>query len=45
MDDEMLYLMEKSGIYPIEDETALEPDKKYIGVYTYEVAGALGDKF
>ena len=45
MDDEMLYLMEKSGIHPIADETALEPDKKYIGVYTYEAAGALGDKF
>ncbi|CAK7066142.1 MAG: hypothetical protein EUB_03605 [Eubacterium sp.] len=45
MDCEMLYLMEKSGIHRAEEKTALEPDKKYIGVYTYEEASGQGDKF
>lgn len=45
MDYEMLYLMENAGIRRIENETVLEPDKKYIGVYTYEEAGTLGNRF
>ncbi|WP_195267105.1 CorA family divalent cation transporter [Eubacterium sp. 1001713B170207_170306_E7] len=41
----MLYLMEKSGIHRIDDKTALESDKKYVGVSTYEEADGQGDKF